>query len=897
MHINKNQKNIEPPNWAVRFLNWYCAPDLLEEVEGDILEVFQHQVEKKGLGKAKWTYIKLVFKFFNYSTIKGNRRFQFQQNNAAMFKNYFKVSVRNLIREKLYTSVNLMGLALGLACAILIALFVKDELSFDRFHANADNIYRVWVKEDHGNNEIYFNATTPPVLGTTLKNELPEAAQVVRLASVNRKVSQGTFSESERILLAEQGFFSVFDFPEKSGYIEKALSQPDQIVITEQMANKYFGKGEAIGKLLNIDLGEENHSFTVAAVAQNPPSNSSIQFDFVVSYKNFEFISSESHRQSWYSVSVETYVLLFSGSSPDELSAKTEAIIKEKLGDRYPANRYQVGLQPLTDIHLNNDMPRGLAPVSDWKYSYLLGTVALFILLVAAINFMTLSIGRSFARAKEIGVRKSIGARKPQIIAQYWSEAVLMSILAMVLGVILATLFLPVFNSFSGKALQLDFTLGNIALFFGIAIFTGLISGFYPALVLSGFSPISVLKGGSNPNSAGSRGQHFFRKMMVGLQFVLSVMLVSGALIMQQQLHYMQFKDLGFEREQLIVIPQTVSAQGFSEGIKKGFEEGEVLQNQLQVLSEVKGSTISMHSFDQNGWLELGYENEAGVIKEFYFNIIDENYVPVHDIQIAQGRNFSEAVASDGRMGLLINETMAANFDWEVGTRPKQFPDFEVIGITKDFHFTSLHSPVAPAMLAINPDGILKNVSNVEGATSTIPKLTLKLQSTDFASSLAKLESIYQEVYPGELFQFNFVDEALASMYRKEQQMGQILNYATALALLIAAMGLFALVTLVVNKKAKEIGIRKVLGAPTSSILFQIGKEFMILVFLALCIATPLTWWLMEQWLADFSARISIQPLTFLLAGGIMFLVTVATISYQAYKASRLDPVLTLKAE
>ena len=309
MKSYKDKRRKKPPNWALRFLQWYCAPDLLEEVEGDILEVF-HAVAQKGAKKANWVFIGQVFRFFNYSTIKGNRRFQYQQNRQAMFRNYLKVSRRNLINEKLYTSVNILGLSIGLTCAILIALFVKDELSYDRFHTHADNIYRLWVKEDHGNNEIYFNTTTPSILGTTLKNELPEAAQVVRIVDASSEVSQGTFSENERILLVEDGFFTLFDFPIKKGVANGVFKQTDQIILTEEMAIKYFGSEEAVGKLLTLDFGGEERTFSVAAVAENTPGNSSIEFDFLISYENFEFISSERQRESWYNVSVETYALM-----------------------------------------------------------------------------------------------------------------------------------------------------------------------------------------------------------------------------------------------------------------------------------------------------------------------------------------------------------------------------------------------------------------------------------------------------------------------------------------------------------------------------------------------------------------------------------------------------------
>ncbi len=891
-----NAKDIQPPVWTNRFLKWYCAPNLLEEVEGDIYEMFYRRCDEQSSKKAKRMFVWDVLRFCNYSTIKGNRKFFEANNPNAMFKNYLKVSLRNLLNEKLYTVVNLTGLSIGLACAILIGLFVKDEWSFDKFHSKSDDIYRVWVKEDHGNNEIYFNSFTPPVLGTTLKNALPEAAQVVRINVLNTLVKKGDFNDAEPVLIAEDGFFEMFDFNVKEGKAGDLLSKPNYVVLSESMAKKYFGDADPSGELITIEFGGEEKPFTVSGIVADAPINSSIKYQLIVSYENFEQYSTPRQKESWYHVSIETYVLTHQGTSPEDITSKMEAIIKEQLGDRYPKNGYVVGLQPLADIHLNSDIPVGIAPVSDWKYSYILGTIAMFILLVAAINFMTLSIGRSLNRAKEVGVRKSIGATRKQIITQYWSEAVLTAFFAMIVGIVLVSLSLPTFNSFTSKSLSLSFSIENILLILSITLITGLLSGIYPALVLSGFSPVSVLKGASG-NVFNRKNNDLFRKLMVGLQFVLSVILVSGSLIMREQLQFLQNKSLGYNQEQLIVIPQNANSYGFREIITNGMESGKLLKKELEKISDVKIATTSVHSFNQNGWLALGYENAEGIIREFNLNVVDENYLQVHDIEVLDGRNFSEEILSDSKGAIVINEKLAETFGWQVGMHPDQFPDYEVIGVVKDFHFTSLHSPIKSAMMVMNPIGILDNINNIEGTTSITPKVTVKLQTENFSAALDKLETAYHSVYPNLTFDFVFVDEALRQMYEREQQMGNILNYATALGLLIACLGLFGLITLVVNKRAKEIGIRKVLGAPVYSILVQISKEFVWIVLSAILIATPLTWYIMDQWLMDFSFRIDINPLVFVVAGVIMLVVTFITISYHAYKAAKLDPVKTLKME
>ncbi|MEM1135072.1 MAG: FtsX-like permease family protein, partial [Bacteroidota bacterium] len=874
-NLKPNEEHI--PLWADRFLSWYCAPELLEEVQGDIHEMFFRRCEKDNIKKARLYFVIDVFRFFNYSTIKGSRKFfQIYKSNAMLY-NYLKVAIRNLVKEQLYTIVNLSGLAIALACAILISLFVKDEWSFDKFHTQSDRIYRAWVKEDHGNNEIYFNTFTPPILGTTLKSAVPEASGVIRLAQFSTILKRDDYSDSEQVLLAERGFFDVFDFKTIKGKSSNFLTEPSQVILSESAVAKYFDTVDVIGRLLTIDIDGEATPFTVVGIIENAPKNSSIQYEVIIPYKNFEYISSQRSRESWYNVSVETYLLMHEGVSPERLSEKVGGIVKSLLGDKYPENGYKVGFQSLADIHLNSDMPLGIAQISDWKYSYILATIAIFILLVAAINFMTLSIGRSLKRAKEVGVRKSIGAQRKQIIAQYWSEAVLTAFLAMLLGIVVALISLPVFNSFTSKQLELEFNWENCAIVLTITLFTGLISGLYPALVLSRSSPVSVLKG-SLGGSASSKGTNFFRKLMVSIQFVLSVMLVSGTLIMREQLHFLQNKNLGFNEEKLMVIPQFINVLQL-EAITPGMEKGRLLKEAILKMPEVQTATVSIHSFDQDGWLELGYKDEKDIMQFFHFNVIDEAFLATHDIQVLRGRNLTKEIVSDQRSAMLINETMAKTFGWEVGDHPEQYSDYEVIGIVKDFHFTSLHTPIKPVMLVINPTGIFQNIDNIESNSSIVPKVTLKLQTQDFTHTVDKLETAYKKLYPEAIFDFTFVDEALNAMYKKEQQMGSILNYATFIGLFIACLGLFGLITLVVNKRTKEIGIRKVLGAPVGSILIQIYKEFILLVFLALLFATPLTWLIMENWLVDFSFRIDINPWIFLMAGIIMLLVTGITIS------------------
>lgn len=897
--MGKPNDSIVPPKWAERFLAWFCAPNLLEEVHGDILEVFEENVEEKGRGKANMLFVWYVLKFFNYSTIIGNRKLFQNQIIVSMYYNYFKIAFRNLVKYKLYSFVNISGLAIALACAILVMFYVKDELSFDTFHEKSDRIYRTWVKEDYGNNEIYFNAVVPYPLAGALQDNIPEVDKIVRLSSRNATIKKNDYSENEQVFTISPNFLEVFDYELLRGKKETVLAKPENLLITEAMAEKYFGTADVVGKTLELKIGDEFQVFEITGLMADAPKNSSLQYDFFISDQINDALLNERQKNAWFSVGYETYVLLKPEASLAEVPAKLETMMRSILKDDYPENGYQVGLQPLTDIHLNTEVPVGLVAISDGKYVYILSAVAILILIVATINFMTLVIGRSITRAKEVGIRKVVGARKMQLRQQFWSEAVLTVFVSMVVGLALTIICLPIFNQIAGKNLSFSLDLNTIISVLGLAIIVGIVAGSYPAIVLASFSPVKILKGNILQFS-GKSGKELFRKVMVTFQFALAMMLIAGTLLMKKQLNYLQNENLGFDKEQVIVIPLDLKANGFANLFTEGRKQGDIFKEALANLSEVKEVAVSAHTFDQNGWMGFDFRDDEGVVRKFSMNVIDEDFLETYQLELLEGRNLSKEFPADVKEGLLVNEAFVKEFQLKnpVGQYlPIQFTDYKVVGVVKDFHFESLYSEIAPTMLVINPEGIFQNIDNSKFGTSPRPKASIKVQSEDMIATLRSIENTYEKVFPNAPFSFNFVDDALDQRYRKEQQLGSVLDYAAVLGVLISCLGLFGLVALILARKTKEIGMRKVLGASTRNILMYISKEFVIMVFFALMIAAPVTYYLVTLWLQDFAYRITVGVEYFALSGGIILVVALGTISYQTMKAAVSKPIDSLRSE
>jgi putative ABC transport system permease protein len=816
--------------------------------------------------------------------------------DSQMIRNYLKTAFRTLLRSKAHSLINILGLGLGIACCLLIVLFVKDEITFDRFHKKAARIYRAYAIEDYGTK--FFDTATPFPMGPALKEHLPEVEHMTRISNIGTQVKAGDQLFTEQITIAGAGFLAMFDFEVTQGTKASALDDQSNVLITESASKQFFGNADPIDQRISIQLGDRFEDFTVKAVLEDPPANSSIRFTILISDLNYPRLYSERLLTSaWFNIAPETYVLLREGVDAGKLQEKFPSVFKPLLGEDYEKSKYFVGLQPLTSIHLDTSFPPAIAPVSDPKYSYILGAIALLILAVACINFVTLSVGRSLQRAKEVGIRKVAGAARQQLIFQFIGEAVIITFIALVLGLVVAVVSLPLFNDLSGKQLSLHVDGFIMLVIFSLVLVIGCIAGSYPAFVLSGFKPITVLKGALQTG----RSKQTLRKALVGLQLVLSIFLISSTLLMKKQLNFLQSKNLGFDREQLIVVQLNVAGGGrLRDRIPLGFAKAEQFKAELSRINQISSVCASSHDFGNGQWANLGYTDEQGIYRTFFYNSVDVDYIKTLNIKLTAGRNFSDDVPSDKRRAIIINQAFANVYGWTnpIGKRipGKNFEEHEVIGVVEDFNYASLYTRVEPLVIAMDPIVVFSGIENINTDNSLIPKLIIRLRPGN-AAAIEQIKGVWDKLTGGEEFGFNFVDQALDAQYENDQNLGKIVSIATLLAIFIGSLGLYGLASLAMQNRIKEISIRKVLGATERSLLILLSRDYVYLITISLVLSVPITWYLVSSWLTTFEYRITIGAESFLIAGGISLLIALITISYQAIKTAWSQPAETLKYE
>ncbi len=809
-----------------------------------------------------------------------------------MLKNYLKVALRNLWKNKGYSAINIFGLSVGLATCLLITLYVLDELSYDVYNKNAGRIYRVDADIKFGG-DLQKLAVCPDPLAFAMKNEYPQIENAVRFrnygSSVVKKGDQNI--KEEKIIFTDSTLFDVFTLPMIVGNPKKALTEPNSVVITETIARKYFGTVNAVGQTLVFN-NKDNYKIT--GVIKDVPEASHFNFDFFISLAGVK----EANQNIWVSFNFNTYLLF-------RKDADAKAFVKkfEEIMDKYvfpqgqqimqiskedfikSGNYINFSLTPLTDIHLHSDRIAELGPNSDMQVVYIFSAIAIFILLIACVNFMNLSTARSANRAKEVGVRKVLGTQRKNLVMQFLSESIVMSFVAFAFALVLAFLLLPYLNNLAAKKLSLS-VFQHPVLIPALVLFVllvGLVAGSYPAFYLSSFQPIVVLKG----KLAGGFRRSYLRSSLVVFQFFISIALIVATLVIYSQLKFIQNKKLGFNKEQVLIVRDAYVLDKQVESFRN-----EVLKYPEMVSGTVSGYLpVGNSSRDNESVFPEGQiTNDKAVSTQFWR--VDHDYIKTLGMQVVLGRDFSKEMLTDST-AIIINETAAKLFGFGNNAlgkkiaeikdmKTKTFNVYTVIGVVKNFNFESLRQNIGALCMHLG-----RSTGNV----------SFRLKTNDVAQAIAHVQNSWKRLAPNEPFGYSFLSEDFDSMYRSEQRAGKIFVSFAVLAILIACLGLFGLATFAAEQRTKEIGIRKVLGASVSNIVNMLSKDFVKLVVIAMLLAFPLSWYFMNKWLQDFAYRIDLGWKMFFVAGLLAILIALITVSVQAVKAAIVNPVKNLRTE
>ena len=802
-----------------------------------------------------------------------------------MLKNYLKITLRNLRRHKVFSFINIFGLSVSLACSVLILLFVKNEFSYDSFHKNADRIYRISLFENYAKDDQHFNSITPSVLGPLLKSYYPEIENSVRISQFSGKVTSGSKTFIEKYELVDPEFFKMFNFPLLQENSSNVLNDPNSAVITESYAKKYFGNNEPVGKTISIQLDNKSEDFLITGIAQDVPENSSIQFNILIPYQKIKELYGERALNSLTTIFCETYIFLKPGITVKSMETKMPVMIKSLQGDRFKSGAYNLLFQPIKDIHLDTSYPVGWEPISSPVYSYALSIIGFFILLIAAINFVTLSIGKSVSRSNEVGIRKVVGASRGQLITQYWGESLSVVIISAFAGILVAELLLPLFNSLTGKHLKFTFEPITMIILLSIVLLTGLLSGIYPAVVLSSFNPVKALKGKSNIGM-----KSFLRQFLVGGQFTVSVILIASTIAVFNQLEFVKNKDLGFNKENVLVIPTKLN-------MVETFKIAQIFKNDLSKNKNVIDIAAAITPMGVR-WNMIGFNNPGGIYNRFYLNVVNYDYLKTMGLILIRGRDFSKDFATDFDQAVIVNEAFIKHFGLDndlSGKMPGSFVNNKIIGVVKNFNYESLHSTVNPAAIALSYNNIFRSANDID--TNIEPRLLLRIRSDNISSTISEIEAKWKQLVPGITFNSTFLKDNIEKQYRTEEQLTTICSLSSILSILITCLGLFGLSILITLQKTKEIGIRRVLGASALSIYGMLSKEFMMIMLAALLFGIPAGWYLINKWLSEFAYRINESALIFIAAGIITIIIASITISFQVIKAANVTPIDTLKYE
>lgn len=893
----KNHPKLRPPRLAQQFLRWYCKPELLEDIEGDIHEDFSKKFLSSGAWSARFYYTLDVVRFFKPFAI---RKFSKTLNHNLMFKINSRIAFRNLAKNKLYSFINITGLAIGIAACLIIAHYVLFQLSFDRFHKNADRIFRVtttsYQNGEYGNTGLYCGFALAPAL---LK-DVPEIEKASRvhpyyggaiINNVQNSVNAKPFFEEE-VFFVDPSFLDIFSFEMHSGDPSKALTELNSIVITESMANKYFGDGhgDVIGKMLKVTGSFTQGEFKVTGVLKDIPANSHLKFDFLLPIE--KVLQSDQYTREgadWGWTNFFVYAEIIPQANEQQVESKISDLMHKYNNEELEASSIKqvLGLEPVLDVHLRSTIDNEdgeQANSQDINSIYFLVMISAFILIIAWINFINLSTAKATERGMEVGIKKAMGALKPQLIAQFLTESFWINLLAIVLAVALAFGLLPVLGNIIDEPLQMDLTHPAILIGLTSLVVIGpILAGLYPAFILSSFKTTQSLKGGS---SGDSKSRFSLRRALVVFQFVISTLLIAGTFVVSRQLNFMKNRDTGFDMDKILIVkgPRIGVNQQTFEAFKSGVSKIASVES-VGTSRSIPGAGYSFATSARKEGVELSAE------KRIDATWIDKSFMDTYGMELVAGRDFSDALNDDphGLNGCLISETAVQTFG--LGT-PEEAIFKKIIisgdtnsirGVVKDHNWKSLHKGYVASAFFHTP------------GTSRFFSIRMNTQNTK--GTINEIENQYNAAFPGNPLDYYFLDDFFNKQYKQDQQFAKVFNAFAGFAIFAACLGLFGLASYTVVQKAKEIGIRKVLGAKSMQITLLFSKKYMFLILIANIIAIPIAYFGIKSWLQNFAFSISITAELFALPVLMLAIIAVITISFQTIKASLANPVKNLRSE
>ena len=864
----------QPPRWATRLLTWWGDPNTKEEVQGDLLELYAYWVETVGERNARRRYVGSVLKLLRPLARQKSASAYSSPFSLSpdMLRNYAKIAWRNLIRNKAFSAINISGLTLGMAASLLIFLWIRDELSVGKQYTNGNNLYRV-MENEIADGRIVTDEDTPGILTDELKKQFPEVVHAAGLSSKEGHIiAVGNTIARQTGCYAGADWFRMYSIPLLAGTPATALNAPNNVAISRKVAETYFGDAQsALGKSVRFDNAID---YQVTAVFENLPNNSLDKYEFLLNWDNY--LKHNPWLNVWENGGPDTRLELRPDADPAKVNAKLKTFLKGRNKDISATFNIELFLQPETEAYLYSNFKNGQRDGGRIEYVRLFIIVAVFLLLIAGINFMNLATARSAKRAREVGVRKVVGAERASLIGQFMGEALLLTIIALGLAVALVSLLLPVFNQLTDKQLTLPINQPSFWLLLtGLLLVTGGLAGSYPALFLSSLNPIRILKGTLRFGA----GAQLFRRGLVVFQFVLSMLMIVGTVVVYRQLQYIQTKNLGYDRENLINIP----------GVGEIASKYPTFKQELLRLPGIQSVTHMMTSPLENGNTTDGVHWEGkdpSLAIQFSNTVVGYDFAKTFKVKLIQGRDFSPEFGTDSS-NYLINQAAAKRIGYKepvgqpltFGKRPGK-----IVGVMEDFHFQSLHVAIRPLIIRL-------------GETWWANNILVRTQPGQTKQALASIEALCRKLNPKLPFSYSFVDADYQKLYKSETVVGTLSTIFACLAIFIACLGLFGLAAFTAEQRTKEIGVRKVLGASVASIVALLSTDFLKLVMIAVVTASPIAWYVMNQWLQNFAYKVDISWWVFALAGLLAIGIALLTISFQSIKAALMNPVKSLRSE